>query len=442
MTAANTAPKVVHADPTKDFFVTMITRDIKLRDCIFDLLDNAVDGARRNPHGQADKPLLGYEINIEFDGDHFKIWDNCGGIRLSDAIDYAFKFGRKAGSSADIANGIGLYGIGMKRAIFKIGKVAQILSETVEDCFKVTVDVDEWTGRENDWDFAYDDATRNGVNGTTITVTSLYPGIAAEFADPVFFNELVKLIARDYAFFIAKGLKVSVGNQVVPSYKYQLRTNANLEPASASYVDAGVEVRIVAGLIDDIPGDIPDELKLEDVDRYGWYIVCNDRVVLPGNKDEQTVWGDDGFKVWHPQYNGFAGFVFFQAGDPNVLPWTTTKREVDTSNPLYRRTLKAVKDVSDEFIAYTNRRKADISVAREAEKPQAQVDVQVLVETRPLKLPAFTSTRDPDPLVSISYKRRKSELDDIRRHLNDRTMSNKDVGDTTFEYYQAVELGK
>jgi hypothetical protein len=34
------------ANPTKEFFVTMITRDITLEDCILDL-DNSVDGAWR-----------------------------------------------------------------------------------------------------------------------------------------------------------------------------------------------------------------------------------------------------------------------------------------------------------------------------------------------------------------------------------------------------------
>ena len=33
------------ANPAKSFFVRMITRDIVLEDCIFDLIDNSVDEA-------------------------------------------------------------------------------------------------------------------------------------------------------------------------------------------------------------------------------------------------------------------------------------------------------------------------------------------------------------------------------------------------------------
>ena len=38
----------VDANPTKAFFVNMITRDITLEDCIMDLIDNSVDAAWRS----------------------------------------------------------------------------------------------------------------------------------------------------------------------------------------------------------------------------------------------------------------------------------------------------------------------------------------------------------------------------------------------------------
>ncbi|WP_072395132.1 hypothetical protein [Hyphomicrobium sp. CS1GBMeth3] len=38
-------PKKVDANPTKAFFVRMITRDIALEDCVLDLIDNSIDGA-------------------------------------------------------------------------------------------------------------------------------------------------------------------------------------------------------------------------------------------------------------------------------------------------------------------------------------------------------------------------------------------------------------
>ena len=38
---------VIEGNPTKKFFIDMITRDISIEDAIVDLLDNSIDGANR-----------------------------------------------------------------------------------------------------------------------------------------------------------------------------------------------------------------------------------------------------------------------------------------------------------------------------------------------------------------------------------------------------------
>ena len=38
-------PEQASAIPTKQFFVSMLTRDIRLEDAILDLVDNCLDGA-------------------------------------------------------------------------------------------------------------------------------------------------------------------------------------------------------------------------------------------------------------------------------------------------------------------------------------------------------------------------------------------------------------
>lgn len=328
----------------------------------------------------------------------------------------------------------------MKRAIFKIGGKAEIVSDA-DTCFKVTVDVEAW-GKADEWDFDYDDCATTGAKGTHISITKLNEGIGTSFSDPVFRNDLLKLIARDYAFFIDKGFSIEVCDYQAPSYKYQMKSGGEIDPAFELYNDDAVLVRIVAGLVDDLPDDVPDELTPDKVERFGWYVVCNDRVVLAADKSDKTIWGDDGYKVWHPQYNGFAGFVFFDCKDPRKLPWTTTKREVDGSSPLYRRALVKMKAVTDEFSAYTNRRKADLDAAKEAEKGSTQVDVYSVEKPQPLKLPALSKTSEKVQLANIMYKRPLSEIAEIRDHLGSRAMSYRDIGIFTFEYYRKMELGK
>jgi len=435
------APKVVHADATKDFFVTMITRDISLGDCIFDLLDNAIDGARRSLSTETARPFSDHQIVLHFDSSSFQISDNCGGILLTDAIDYAFHFGRKPNSPADVKGGIGLYGIGMKRAIFKIGRYCEVISQAADAAFKVTVDVDAWEAQEK-WDFEYSDIAREGSQGTRIEINKLNDGIKEILGDPAFKNELMRDIARDYAFFIQQGLTIQVGDDVVPSYKYQLMQAEQVAPSVEEYSDDGVTVRILAGLVDDLPDDIPDELKPDKVDRFGWFVICNDRVVLAADKGERTVWGDDGFNVWHPQYNGFGGFVFFHAEDQRKLPWTTTKRELDGSSPLYRRAVARMKTVTQVFIDYTNRRKLDLPTAKAAEASRVQVEVSELRQSQPFKLPQISATATRSDMVTISYRKDKREVEEIKRHLGHISMSAKDVGIKTFEYFRETEMGK
>lgn len=433
--------KKIHTDPTKDFFVTMITRDILLRDCIFDLLDNSIDGARRKPSDDAAKPFDGYLIELTFSAVEFRIEDNCGGIRLSDAIDYAFHFGKRPDSPTDVSGGIGLYGIGMKRAIFKIGRTCLVTSHAEDASFEVAIDVDEWESREG-WDFDYRDISRSVQRSTTIEISRLNEGVKASLGDTVFKNNLMREIARDYAFFMQKGLKIKVCGSDVPSYKFQLRESESLAPSVDEYDDNGVRVRILAGFVDDLPNDIPDELKPDMVERFGWFVICNDRVVLAANKNDETIWGDDNFNVWHPQYNGFAGYVLFQADDPRKLPWTTTKRELDASSPLYRRTIARMKNISREFIRYTNARKSDLESAKVAEAPKAQVSIWELTQAQPLKLPTIAATTTQPETISIQYRRDKREIEEVKRHLGSIAMSARDVGIKTFEYFREVELGK
>ena len=61
---------VVNANPTKELFIYMLTRDLSLRDAIGDLLDNCVDGALRL---HSDKNYKGLFVNIEFDHSSFSV---------------------------------------------------------------------------------------------------------------------------------------------------------------------------------------------------------------------------------------------------------------------------------------------------------------------------------------------------------------------------------
>lgn len=143
---------VIDANPTKGFFISMLTRDIRLDRAIIDLIDNCIDGAKNI------KPNENYEgLNVEltFSENEFQIIDNCGGFPLETAKSYAFRFGRPSEHSAKfVDHSIGRFGVGMKRSLFKMGEHFTVESKHKKDHFLVEVDVKKWV-KKKEWTFNY-----------------------------------------------------------------------------------------------------------------------------------------------------------------------------------------------------------------------------------------------------------------------------------------------
>ena len=134
------------AYPQKDFLIHQLTRDISLNDCILDLIDNSVDGVHNHFYRSnttfptSAKPYRPYWVKVRFSERSFAIEDNCEGIPVAVAEKYAFTFGR-AKDEPFVPGTIGRYGIGLKRAIFKIGNVVKITSSTRNESFTLDLNV-------------------------------------------------------------------------------------------------------------------------------------------------------------------------------------------------------------------------------------------------------------------------------------------------------------
>jgi len=124
------------AQPAKRFFIALITRDITLEDATLDLIDNPINCALRELHFDLDRMerlLSNAEgqlasrpvIDIHLTKQTFRIRDNCGGISFEDARDNIFRIGRESDSGPSSGNTLSVYGIGLKRALFKLGPRAR-----------------------------------------------------------------------------------------------------------------------------------------------------------------------------------------------------------------------------------------------------------------------------------------------------------------------------
>jgi len=170
------------AKPTKEFFISMLSKDIGLIPAIIDLIDNSLDGALRLKRGD---PFDGLHVDVKFDESKFSISDNCGGIPVNIARNYAFCFGRPE-EMPRTDHSMGQFGVGMKRSLFKLGNFFTIESTTANSYFQVEQDVGVWK-RDPEWKFRFakleeKKAQPSSKHGTKIVVEELHDAIKADFA--------------------------------------------------------------------------------------------------------------------------------------------------------------------------------------------------------------------------------------------------------------------
>ena len=400
----------VSASPVKSFFVSMLTRDITLEESILDLLDNCVDGIhRQQQHPKGERPYAGYKAEIEFDRDSFSISDNCGGIPWS-LTDYAFRMGPDPNREEYVPGAIGVYGIGLKRAIFKMGRHCLISTQNADDRYEVEF-TPTWLDDEQTWDIPVKAAPRvKKQDGTEIVIGDLHPGVRARFTDQaeMFKSDLIRMIATHYAFIIGKGFSVSVNRTSVRPRPVKLLFSRNghkaKEPVIQPFIfktktDDDVSIFLAVGLTRPIPSqnEIAGEqegTKYSSLDA-GWTIVCNERAVVYSDRTELTGWGEAGVPKYHNQFIAIAGIVDFQSADPTKLPTTTTKRGVDASSALYLQVKNKMREGLRLFTDYTNKWKGLAEESHDHLRKGAALGLQEL-QQQARRLP-FVSTKRTVP---------------------------------------------
>jgi hypothetical protein len=352
------------ASPTKKFFVSMLTRDISLADAILDLLDNCLDGALRLANGK-DVDYAKHFVKIEIAEDHFLIADNCGGIPRDVAMNYAFKMGRDPDDDRDSdAETIGMYGVGMKRAIFKMGRDALVRTRHGGDTFEVPIS-SEWLDAKNWEPLPINEPTeaneKLGEPGTTIYIKELYEGVARHFANEAFENEVRTAISEHFTMFLQWGLKVELNGMPVEPVYVEVLVSMD-EAGAAPYIyqktidDVVVSITVGLNTGKSLGDDDEDDAGFER-DRSsataGWTVLCNDRAVIVGDKSRLTGWGD-GIPLYHPQFSIITGIIEFRSKRAEKLPVTTTKRALDTSSNVWLESLVKMKEGMRIWISYTN----------------------------------------------------------------------------------------
>jgi histidine kinase/DNA gyrase B/HSP90-like ATPase len=422
--------RIVSAKPTKAFFIENLIRDIELPRAIADLVDNSIDGARRlRPNGK----YKGLSVRIDFSPKTFEIVDNCGGMEVELARTYAFNFGRDRFYPGAVRHSIGQFGVGMKRALFKLGKKFTVESRSATHTFSITVDVDKWKD-EPDWTFAFDEEPRRVSNppekrGTRIVVTKLNDSVVGQFDDPRFVEDLRETLAVAEQFALVSGLSINVLGKDLTAREPKLRSNKTLRPGVARWTSsAGVKVELYAGV--DEAGDKRNRREA------GWYVFCNGRVVLRADQSRTTGWDTPPIPAFHPQFARFRGYAFFESDEPALLPWNTTKTGVEPELAVYQQARQRMIDGMRPVIEYLNENK-DTERSRKLAaflQRAPAVAVRELGGARAFAGPQFSAaTETPADMTHISYDRPTAEYQRARKLTGERTP--RKVGEATFEYF-------
>ncbi len=456
-------------NPTKGFFINMLTRDIELNDAILDLLDNCLDGvvrirAKQGKDRNSSDFYSGYKARIQISKDSFIIEDNCGGIPLDIARDRAFRMGREESETPETSATVGIYGIGMKRAIFKIGKSALVRSITDDVAFTVTIPKG-WE-KEEDWDFPIEttDEPLDSTKGTSITISDLNEPIQQMWAEEghlmTFVKELIGHVKESYSLIIERGFQVEInGIEVEPNRVSFIFSDdeKGIKPYVYQNRIGNVQIKLAVGFYAAPPtvdeSDSMAERKPRRTDDAGWTVICNDRVVLYNNKDHLTGWGENGVPKYHTQFIGIRGIVEFTSNNPSELPMTTTKRGVDLASPVYSEAKKRMCAGTKIFTNFTNAWKGTANADTKYFSQSKDVTLIDLVTPKtpdkpPIEEIKFSQTRDggkqfkpnlPKPpketgdIVWIRFAVKESECNCVSNYLFEEERLPNEVGEKCFE---------
>lgn len=424
------------ATPTKTFFISLITRDVNITDCIKDLIDNSVDGALRNSRGDN---LDRFKISLTVEQKKFEIDDNCGGIDLYRARDYAFRFGAVDGKHLKGHLVSGRYGIGMKRSIFKLGNEFSIAAKTVKNFFTMNVDIEEWQRDETPpWTFPLDGGKQTSLPPETYTkimIPRLREEVAQEFSDPGFLLKLRYALTAAYGERIRQGLRILLNGKQIELQRTELLSSRFLKPIFRNETIDGVRLRVYAGLAsrDD------NESKSEDC---GWYIFCNDRLLLAGDKSAVSGWGKDNKNPsFHPQYNQFRGYAFFESNDPDKLPWNTSKNQANTESKVFRGAKPFLVNALSEVVEFLNKRKRAVSQKDRSYdallKSSTAVEVSNIVRKSDHFEYKLAKERASNGLVRIQFDEPANKVARAKKVLG--VTSYTRVGEEVFDYFYSRE---
>ncbi|MGH9157670.1 MAG: hypothetical protein ACRD1K_17955 [Acidimicrobiales bacterium] len=162
------------------------------------------------------------------------------------------------------------------------------------------------------WTFTMSKASRDYNSakhgrGTTITVTQLHEAVREDLADGGFVSLLREQIRFRHQGALAEGITVTLNGERLDHFSRELLSGPGFNPINRTFVVSSehgdVAVRIIAGITrperKDVGKDDGDADNFRTGTDAGWWIFCNDRLLLMRERTRLTGWGDS-LPNYHP----------------------------------------------------------------------------------------------------------------------------------------------
>jgi hypothetical protein len=369
--------------PDPDYLISGLTSDVTTLECIYDLIDNSIDAARnvilktnklKDQFGLPSS-YSGYTVELTLSPEAIKISDNCSGIDKAILATKTFTIGNRSKHPY----GIGHYGVGLNRAIFKLGKKVNLITDNGEDKLLLKFS-DEDVRKAIQKEIAIMASLRptGGESINVITIDDINAEVASDLSSNIWLKSATEEVRTRYGIFTKKGLRITINSIEVGTFGPSIRDPKFLEKQEREFRSSkGVNVYIEAGLHQDykIKGIDKDHSLAKSnlknlTSEYGWYIVCNDRIILVADKTVTSGWTTS----WHNEYHGFLGWAYYVSEDPALLPWDSKKTGINTHNDAHRETVVILKQLADNYRGINRklRRKEDGPSASSPSAKQAR----------------------------------------------------------------------
>jgi hypothetical protein len=300
--------------------------------------------------------------------------------------------------------------------------------------FSLTLKVQAWARDDTvPWTVPISKRSPKANNtGTRIVLRELHDEIKRRILDGNFEGELIEKLSKVYSFFLGRVVEMSVNGKTVKATQFVIGRNFSHDKFHVRDVDCTITAGIASAAGDKFVGEAA-----------GWFVFCNFRTVIYGDKTPLTGWGST-LPLFQPKHRPFLGLVLFTSANPESLPWTTTKRSVNEDDVIWQEAKVRMVAVAKPVLRFLDSRYptegVDVDPKRIAELSGRASNVfDAAVSQRR----AFTAPpKEPPKETKVQYYAKRSELERVRRHFgrSNNNMSASEVGRQTFEFFLRNEV--